>query len=812
MSKYEPKIVEEKWRKVWRETGLYKTPENPKNPYYGLVMFAYPSGDLHCGHWYPYTGGDILARFARMQGHDVLHTNGFDAFGLPAENAAIKRGLMADVWTEENISTMTRQYEATGNMYDYDRLINTSKPEYYKWTQWLFLQLYKNGKAYQKEALVNWDPVDKTVLANEQVINGRAERSGAEVEKKSLKQWFFKITDYADALLEGLDNIEWPNRIKDAQKNWIGKSHGSLVKFTIKDSNDFLEIYTTRIDTIYSGTFIVLAPEHELVTSLTVDSQKQEVVKYQEISQSKTDTVRLEGKDKSGVFTGSYALNPATNESMPIWVADFVLGGYGTGAVFADAHDQRDSEFAKKYNIPLKTSVKPVDDRDISKIESFEICFEDDGILYNSEHFDGLTSSEAREKITEYLGSKGLAQKTTQYRLRDWLISRQRYWGSPIPIIYCEKCGTVPVPEKDLPVVLPLAQKIDKSGKSPLYRDSFINTECPECGGQAKRETDTMDTFVDSSWYYLRYPNPHYDKGPFDPEALNKWLPVSTYIGGPEHATMHLLYVRFMAHFLNEAGFLETNEPIPRFICNGLIDGPDGQKMSKSRGNVVDPDEYVNKYGADSVRLYMMFMGSYTDGGPWDPARFEGASRFISRFYELVHSDYKPQEINTIQEVELQSRSHKLVKKLKEDIAVAKFNTAIAAAMEFVNFASQIKRGGVVSEASWKEAVSMLVLSMAPITPYVCEELWQTLGGQESVHKQAWPRYDEKLVTDDVVTIVVQVNGKLKNEFVAEIGTANEELEKIARGLDAINKIIQKGEIIKVVVVPNRLVNFVIKQ
>jgi leucyl-tRNA synthetase len=948
MNQYDPKKIEAKWQKIWQETNLYKTPTKPKNPYYGLVMFAYPSGNLHCGHWYPFVGGDILARSARMHGHDVLHTNGFDAFGLPAENAAIKRGLMADVWTDENITAMNKQYAAMGNMYDWSRMINTSKPDYYKWTQWLFLQLFKKGKAYQKEALVNWDPVDKTVLANEQVINGRAERSGAEVEKKNLKQWFFKITDYADDLLSGLDDIDWPERIKDAQRNWIGRSHGSLVKFPINDSNKSIEVYTTRIDTLFSGTFLVLAPEHPMANELTMPDQKAKVDKYIEVAQSKTDTDRLEAKEKTGVFTGSYATNPANNEKMPVWIADFVLGSYGTGAVFADGHDERDVELALKYDIPLKWSIEPVtgvpqanpeyrrsivalvhnpktdevmtinwgkdgggtifigggvdqdedlvacalreiaeetgytdvefvrqtenihhhyfahsknvqreilatgllfelksDKREDQKLEKdeqgkFEVewlksdkaehqvsdelhnyvfrklikneVWTGDGILYNSGQFDGMGSAEAREKITEWLAEKGMAKKTTQSRLRDWLISRQRYWGAPIPIIYCDECGVVPVPEDDLPVVLPLGQKMDKSGRSPLFNDSFINTTCPECSGPAKRETDTMDTFVDSSWYYLRYPNPHYANGPFDPKALKEWLPVNTYIGGPEHATMHLLYVRFIAHFLHQQKQIPMAEPLPHFICNGLILGPDGNKMSKSKGNVVDPDEYVSKYGADSVRLYMMFMGPYTDGGPWDPKRFEGANRFINKLYDLVAMPYAEKELDTIVEAQLQARAHKLVKKVGDDIEAVKFNTAISATMEFVNYAASIKPKGSASAGVWRDAIEMLVLVLAPVTPLITEELWEGLGNTESVHLQAWPKFDEALVKDDVVTIVVQVNGKLKGEFVATAGSSQQELEDMARDLDKEKNITNNGEIVKVIVVPNRLVNFVVKQ
>lgn len=948
MKQYDPAKLETKWQKVWQETNLYKTPANPKKPFYNLVMFPYPSGDLHVGHWYNFAPADTLGRFARMHGYDVLQPLGYDAFGLPAENAAIKRNIPADEWTAKNVAAFRQQYIRLGGMYDLDKDINTSDPNYYKWTQWLFLQLFKAGRAVQKEAYVNWDPVDKTVLANEQVIDGHADRSGAKVERKLLKQWFFTITDYADQLLEDLDGLDWPERVKQQQINWIGKSHGSLVKFPIVDSKKHIEVYTTRIDTLFSGTFLILAPEHSMVAELTTKEQKAIVQKYIEAAGSKTDTDRLEAKEKTGVFTGNYATNPANDEKMPIWIADFVLGGYGTGAVFADAHDERDVELARKYNIPLKESLQPVtgtpqenpefrssivallrnpktdevltinwgkdngghifigggledgedviecakreiaeetgysDIKFISKTETihhhyfahsknvarqieatgllFELCSDKqseqklepdeqgkfkiewlgadkaeqvvadelhnyvfrrlikdeiwtgDGILYNSAQFDGMTSAVARDEITAWLAKKNLAKKTTQYRLRDWLISRQRYWGAPIPIIYCDKCGVVPVPEQDLPVVLPLGQKFDKSGRSPLLtHEDYTHVKCPECSGDAKRETDTMDTFVDSSWYYLRYPNVNYDKAAFDPQAVKTWLPVDRYMGGIEHAILHLLYARFITKFLHEQKLIDFKEPFTKLINQGIILGPDGNKMSKSKGNVVDPLEYLNKYGSDSLRLYLMFMGPYEDGGPWDPKRFEGTHRFVNKVYDLVINQYAEVQIDTIVEAELIARANKLVKKVGEDIGVVKFNTAIAAMMEFVNYAGGIKTKGSVSAEVWKQAMEMLVLVLAPCAPYVSEELWESLGNTESVHLQAWPKYDEALVKDDVVTIVVQLNGKLKAEFVATAGSSQQELEDMARDLDKKQNITKDGEIVKVIVVPNRLVNFVVK-
>jgi len=804
MNTYDPQSTEKKWQKIWQETSLYKTPTNPKNPYYGLVMFAYPSGNLHCGHWYPFTGGDILARFARMHGHDVLHTNGFDAFGLPAENAAIKHGKPADEWTDENIATMKNQYAAMGNMYDWDRVIDTSKPDYYKWTQWLFLQLLKADKAYQKKGLVNWCPHCHTTLANEQVIHGVCERCETKVERKNLKQWYFKTTDYADKLIKGLDTIDWPDRIKDAQRNWIGRSEGTQINFTIDGHSDALTVFTTRPDTLFGVTFMVIAPEHPLVDVIISDTQRPAVSQYVNQAGKKTDVARMEEKDKTGVFTGTYAVNPATNEQIPIWVADYVLMGYGTGAIMAvPAHDERDFEFAHKYGLEIKQVIEG--DVQANTVHTGA------GVLINSGRFDGLEGDEAKNEITDWLKESELGQTHTQYRLRDWLISRQRYWGTPIPVIHCEGCGVVGVPETDLPVVLPLNQKIDSTGRSPLLDDSFVNVQCPHCKSDAKRETDTMDTFVDSSWYYLRYPNPHYTQGPFDHEAIKQWLPVSTYIGGPEHATMHLLYVRFIAHFLYENGHIPMAEPLPKFICNGLIMGPDGNKMSKSKGNVVDPDDYVSKYGADSVRLYMMFMGPYDDGGPWDPQRFEGAHRFVNKVYDLATAQYKTQELNTEIEADLEAKLHKLIKKVSEDIGEAHFNTAIAAFMEFTNTLTKVRQAGSVSADAWKQSITLLAVLLAPITPHLSEEIWVTVGNTESVHLQAWPKYDEDKVKDDVVTIVIQVNGKLRGEFVATTGTDQAELEKLATALNQKENFTNDAETVKVIVVPNRLVNFVVK-
>ncbi len=799
--KYNPKAIEPKWQKIWAETSLNKTPVEPKDKFYNLVMFPYPSGDLHIGHWYNFGPADTIGRFNRMHGKDVLQPNGYDSFGLPAENAAIKKGVPAEIWTDENVARFRKQYFLLGGMYDLDKEVDTSKPEYYRWTQWLFLRLLKAGKAYQKDGLVNWCPKDMTALANEQVIHGECERCGSKVERKKLKQWYFKITDYADALLYDLDQLEWPERVKTMQRNWIGRSEGAQVRFSLDDGSN-LEVYTTRPDTLYGATFLVLAPEHELVTALTTGDKRDEVAKYVELAGAKTDVDRLENKDKTGVFTGSYATNPVNGEKLPIWIADYVLMGYGTGAIMAvPAHDQRDYEFAKKYGIDIKEV--------ISGGNISEAAYSGDGQLVNSDVLNGMDVTTAKKEITTRLQADGGGAPKVQYKIRDWLISRQRYWGAPIPVIYCDACGVVPVPEDQLPVVLPLKQKFDESGQSPLVsHPDYMHTPCPSCGGDARRETDTMDTFVDSSWYFLRYPNPDYTDGPFDPEAVKKWLPVDNYMGGIEHAILHLLYARFFTKFLKEEGLIDFNEPFKKLINQGMILGSDGDKMSKRKGNVVDPLEYVDKYGADAVRLYLMFMGPYEEGGPWDPRRFEGTYRFIGKVWDL-YQGYEPAAVKSADETLLVRELHKTIRKVTSDLKGIKFNTAIASMMELVKVAAGIRREGAVSSQVWREFLGQFALVLAPFIPHLAEELWQQLGQEESVHLQEWPEYDNDLIKEDEVTIVVQVNGKLRGEFLAAAGSTNDALEAAARELAA-GKGWYEGEPKKIIVVPNKLVNIVV--
>lgn len=803
MKKYNPITNEAKWRKIWQESGLYKTPSTPTNKSYNLVMFPYPSGNLHIGHWYNFGPADTLARYSKMHGKDVLQPIGFDAFGLPAENAAIARGLMADEWTDHNTSIMTEQLKKIGTMYDWDRMINTSKPEYYKWTQWIFLKLLHAGKAYQKDGLVNWCPSDKTVLANEQVINGKCDRCGTEVERKNLKQWYFKITDYIEPLLADLDSLDWPDRIKDMQRNWIGKSEGAKIAFAINGSNSSLAVYTTRPDTIFGATFMVVAPEHPLVSELTSDDNRAAIQAYIKQAGSKTDIDRMESAEKTGVFTGSYAVNPATKVNVPIWVSDYVLMGYGTGAIMAvPAHDERDFEFARKFGLEI---IQVIDGPSVQD-KSHNLT----GKLVNSGDFTGLESNKAKSEIIAWLEANALGSRQIQYRLRDWLISRQRYWGTPIPIIHCDNCGIVPVPEKDLPVLLPLKQKFGKDGRSPLLDDpDFINVECPDCGSKARRETDTMDTFVDSSWYFLRYPNPEYQDGPFDPVAVKQWLPVDQYIGGAEHAVLHLLYARFITKFLHSTGHLDFNEPFTKLINQGMILGPDGNKMSKSKGNIIDPDDYVDRYGADAVRVYLMFMGPYDEGGPWDPKRFEGSHRFINKVWELCTTSYSELQHDSPSEAELQSKLHKLIKKVTVDTQVSKFNTAISSLMEFVNYAAKVQAKGDVSKEQWHIAITSLVKLLAPFVPYLAEELWELLGNTSSVHTQAWPEYDPELVKDDIMTIIIQINGKLRGQFVVNTEDAfyKDELERAAR--EQMADLLKTTEVVRVIVVPGKLVNFV---
>ncbi len=812
MKRYNPKVVEPKWQKIWRDSKIYEvdTRKKPANKFYIIPMFPYPSGDAHIGHWYNFAPTDVVARWRRMLGHQVLHTNGFDSFGLPAENAAIKRGIPPAQWTKKNIASMTKQIEAIGASYDWTKMVVTSQPDYYRWTQWLFLKLYEEGLAYRKKALVNWCPKDQTVLANEQVVgeDNVCERCGTAVIQKELEQWYFKITDYAERLLDDLDKVDWPARVKSMQENWIGKSQGALIDFKIDDHDGKIQVFTTRPDTIYGATYMVLAPEHPLVDKIIASQQKSAIADYVLNSSRKTELERKEGeKDKTGVFTGSYAINPATKEKIPIWVADYVLLGYGTGAIMAvPAHDERDWEFAKKFKLPIK-----------KVIEGGELPFTGEGKVVDSSEYDGLQSNQMREKVVADLTKKKIAKEQTNYKLRDWLISRQRYWGAPIPIIFCEKCGIQPVPENQLPVLLPENVHFEPTGQSPLLQDEqFVKTKCPNCDGPAKRETDTMDTFVDSSWYFLRYPDPNYKAGPFNPAIIKNWSPVDHYIGGIEHAILHLLYSRFVTKFLHDHHKLPFEEPFKKLSNQGIILGPDGLKMSKSKGNVINPDEQITSYGSDSLRLYMMFMGPYDQGGPYNMGGIAGTRRFLDRFWTLTQKflETKPsaQGHNSELEVQIARALHKATKKVTEDLQTLSFNTAIAALMECVNQLYKLKteHNFNLAHKIWQQNLAKFVQLLAPFAPHVAEELWEQLGNKDSVHLSQWPIWDKELVREELITLVVQIDGKVRAELLLPADVSEADAIEAAKNDDKVAKILAGSKIKKTIYVPGRLVSLVL--
>jgi leucyl-tRNA synthetase len=805
---YNPPQTEAKWQKRWRDNELYRADlsDSSRPKYYNLVMFPYPSGDkLHIGHWYNFAPADSWGRYMRMKGFNVFQPQGYDSFGLPAENYAIKTGVHPTVSIANNIEYMRKQLREMGAMWDFEKEVVTSNPGYYKWTQWVFLQLYKKGLAFRKKSPVNWCPSCQTVLANEQVIDGQCERCKHEVTKRDLTQWFFNIRQYAERLLDFKD-LDWPERTKIMQTNWIGRSEGSEVVFDLCDvdgvkTDKSVAVFTTRIDTLFSCAFLVLAPEHPLVMEIAAKEHRQNLEDYIEKAKKETDIARSsEDRDKTGVFTGAYVINPANGEKVPVWIADFVLMHYGTGAVFGDAHDERDFEFAKKYSIPLKTTIAPADGLKDAQIRALEICFTDDGILYDSGKFSGLTSEEARKKITEELEKKEKGRFVVNYKLRDWLISRQRYWGAPIPIIYCEKCGEVPVPEEDLPVELPkdvdFAPKGD--GKSPLNTvDSFVNVKCPNCLGQAKREVDTMDTFVDSSWYFLRYPSAKLTDVPFDEKLTQHWLPVDMYIGGPEHACMHLLYARFITMVLHDLGHIDFEEPFRKLIHQGMIT-KDGAKMSKSKGNVVSPDAFVEKYGSDVFRMYLMFMGPFSDGGDWNDKGITGIARFVEKFYLTAT------EKNLLSDKEALDRIlNKTIKKVTEDIEAFHFNTAIAALMEFLNAAA--KTG---TDLDARRSITLLI---APLAPHLAEEIWESMGEEKSIFDHAWPKFNPALMADKVLKLAVQVNGKLRGQIEVPADSSQEEILKIARREDNTAKYLQEGKIVKELYIPGKLVSFAVK-
>ncbi len=811
-TEYNAPEIEVKWQQRWEKDKLYKVTEDPSLPkWYALTMFPYTSGALHIGHWYAMAPSDVAARFRRMQGYNVLHPMGFDSFGLPAENAAIKRGIHPRTWTLQNVENMRRQLKSIGAVYDWDREVITCLPEYYRWTQWMFLKMYETGLAYRAKAPVNWCPKCQTVLANEQVIDGHCERCETLVEHSAREQWFFRITNYAEELLDFKD-VEWPERIKIMQRNWIGKSVGTEITFGLPGNDEELKVFTTRPDTIFGVTFVVLAPEHPLVEKLTTPDKKKEVEEYVQTARHRTEIERLStAKEKDGVFIGAYALNKLTNEKIPIFIADYVLLSYGTGAVMAvPAHDERDFAFAKKYGLPIKTVVAPPD------MPSGELseAYVGPGNMVNSNQFNGMPNDKATEAINDYIENKNFGGRKTSYRLRDWLISRQRYWGTPIPMIYCSRCGIVPVPEKDLPVALPDDAEFKPTGESPLkYVDSFVNTTCPQCGGPAKRETDTLDTFMCSNWYFLRYTSPGYDKGPFDPEKIKYWMPVDQYTGGAEHAVMHLFYARFFIKVLRDLGLIHFNEPFTRLFNQGTIIYLK-QKMSKSRDNVVTPEDYVNKVGADTVRAYLMFLGPWSQGGEWNDNGINGISRWLNRFWSIsqtgavIFPDTSPDDAA---ELALRRILHKTIKKVSEDLEQFRFNTMIASLMELTNYLDDVRTAKSVCRSVWKEAITSLLLISAPAVPHITEELWERTGHPYSIHQQRFPAWDTQLIIDEQITLVVQVNGKLRDKITVDASISEEDARRTALGLEKIQNFINGKEIMKIIYVSGRLINIVVK-
>ncbi len=807
MQRYNPAEIEPKWQQVWEDQKANEVDvDTSKVKTYVSGMFPYPSGaGMHTGHAFSYSIVDAIARFYRQHGHNVLNPMGWDTFGLPAENYAIKTGTAPAVVTAENIANFKRQFKRMGVSIDWSRELNTSNPEYYKWTQWVFTKLFERGLAYQKESLQWWCPVDKTVLANEQVEGGHCWRCGSLVEKKSMKQWFFKITEYADALLDEIEDLDWPQKIKTAQTNWIGKSVGAEIDFTVS-GDKAITVFSTRPDTIFGATFLVLAPEHPMARELAVGDFKEFTEKYVKEAIKKPEIERTnDTKEKTGVFTGSYATNPVSGEKVPIWVADYVLGGYGTGAVMGvPGHDERDFAFAEKYNLPIIEVVSAPED-------SQQQVYHGEGTLINSGKFDGISSSDAREQIVAWLEEQKQGKAKTTYRMRDWLISRQRYWGVPIPIIHCAEHGAVAVPEDQLPVVLPVIEDYAPKGdgKSALARATdWVNTTCPECGGPALRETDTMDGYACSSWYLLRYGDPRNTERAWDPEKINYWNPVDFYVGG-DHAVAHLLYVRFWTHVFYDMGLVDFKEPVKKLVYHGYINAEDGTKMSKSKGNVIDPLDVIDQgYGADALRTYVLFMGPIELDASWDSRGIAGVYRFLNRIWTLVQQYEEAQKNMTQNDDAIRVAQHKTIRKVTDDFRRLSFNTAISALMEYVNELYKFKVDGF-SKDGWHEALSALVQLVAPFAPHIADELWNQLGHEGLVQNASWPEWDAVLIVEDTITIAVQVNGKLRGEITIGKDIAEAEVKALALAHENVTKHVS-SEPKKVIYVPGRLVSIVV--
>ncbi|MGE5527794.1 MAG: leucine--tRNA ligase [Patescibacteria group bacterium] len=820
--KYFPREIEPRWQKKWAEDGLYRSKVDWGRPkHYALTMLPYPSGDLHIGHWYAMAPSDVRARFMRMRGYNVLFPMGFDAFGLPAENAAIKRGIHPFKWTMANIERMRGQLKTMGAIFDWEREAVSCLPEYYKWTQWFFLKLYERGLAYKKFAPVDFCPQCNTTLAREQVWgeDRHCERCETPVVKKELDQWFFKITDYAEELLD-FSKVDWPERVVAMQTNWIGKSEGAEVVFHVasperspnderRGTSDAFTIFTTRPDTLWGVTFMVLAPEHPLVAGITTPERRVEVEAYVSQASRQTEIARLAAdREKTGVFTGAYAVNPVNGEKVPVWIADYVMMGYGTGAIMGvPAHDERDYAFARRYGLPVRVVIAPPG---WDRAEPAE-AYDGPGTMVNSGRFDGTPApDEAKARVTAWLEEEGLGKYAVNYRLRDWLISRQRYWGAPIPIVHCAKCGVVPVPYDDLPVLLPEDAEFLPTGESPLkYNEGFRKTSCPRCGGGAERETDTMDTFMCSSWYQYAYLSPYYGGDlPFDPEEGRYWLPVDMYTGGVEHACMHLIYTRFFTKALRDMGVVDFDEPMLALRNQGIILGEDSEKMSKSRGNVVAPDALVEKYGADTVRAYLMFGWRWEQGGPWDSRGIEGSYRFLHRTWDLL---LKPPEGEggASDPRALRRKVHQTIRRSTRDMESFSFNTYIAGLMELGNAMREAKAALYGSEA-WLEASRTLLLLLAPACPHIAEEIWDRLGFGYSIHNQAWPAFDPDLAAEETFELVVQINGKIRDKVLLPVGTGEDEAKRAALDATAVQPLIQGKEIKKVIYVPGKLANIVV--
>ncbi len=821
--KYDFDLIEKKWQKIWEETGAFSIDETTDKPkYYALEMFPYPSGNLHMGHVRNYSIGDVVARYKKMRGFNVLHPMGWDSFGLPAENAAIKNGTPPAEWTWSNIDNMREQLKRLGFSYDWDREVATAKPDYYKFTQWMFLQLYKNGLAYKKKSYVNWCPSCQTVLANEQVVNGKCDRCKSEVGKKDLEQWFFKITDYAQRLLDDIDKLDgWPDKVRSMQTNWIGRSEGAELEFKIDGSDKTLTVYTTRPDTIYGVSYMVIAPEHpvveELIAGTPQEAECREFIKrvqsLSEVVRSATDT------EKEGVFTGTYMVNPFNGEKIPLYLANYVFLDYGTGIVMGvPAHDQRDFDFAKKYNLPIRIVVQP-DDMEID--ENIAEAFAAEGTMINSGEFSGLKNTEALYAMIKYAEEKGFGTKKVNFRLRDWLISRQRYWGAPIPVVYCEKCGTVEIPEEQLPVMLPENVKFTGQGKSPLSEcDEFVNTTCPKCGAPAKRETDTMDTFVCSSWYFMRYCDPHNTELPFSKDKTDYWMNVDQYIGGVEHAILHLLYARFFTKALYDFGYIGCEEPFENLLTQGMV-LKDGSKMSKSVGNVVSPDEIIAKYGADTARLFILFAAPPERDLDWNDTAVEGAYRFLNRVWRAVEELKEYMTDATIDASSLSEADKKLrlavnssIKKVTDDCDRFSFNTAISSVMEMVNALYNYKEKTEINNyngAVIKEAIDNLILLLYPFVPHITSELWDMSGHTSDISTTPWPEVDNKALVVDEIEIVLQINGKIRDKIVVSPDLTPDAMKELALSNDRVKALIEGKEVVKCIAVPKKLINIVVK-